>query len=419
MPARLSTSPLARAPRAARLLAALLVPLAAGWMTLTLGACNDGDPVGLGLVGGEGGNPVGLRSPAATVGVSRLPDLTGGEVLGTATNLRYDGAQQFLAGRADDPALGTFEVTGYADFGGPTAVGGGRVDSFRATRRRLASAELVLSRQYAYGDTLRATTYALRPVTAEFVSTNAPSDTTFATGPVITTFTVAARDTSIRVTLPPTFLVANDTTLRSAKVGTSFHGFALEPVSGGAVYGFAAPRSRLIAIAGADTVQFASIKFVSNVRRVGAAPVLPAGRLLLQDGLPTALDLTLRLDTSKARGQALARAGLVVTVDTLLYRTPPPGFTRGPAPDLELVGIDKDGTEIPLFNGPTRLRAGRFVFLSALLRAEFQRVLLGGTPTYVRYSLRVPRPAGTLGALVVVSEGPDRPAAVLTLVGTD
>ena len=390
---------------------------------LPLAACKDSADVGLGSIGGGGGDPEGLRLPASSVAAATQRDFTGGvAVRSSATSTTFVGAAEAVAGTVSDPLLGTTSATAYLDFDAPGVLGSGSLSTFRAGT--VTAARLELIRTGAYGDTLNTVRYRLRPVLAEFTTTALPSDTAFALGDAITTVDVPAGrgQSTVRVPLPAAWVAANDTTLRSTAVTTSLRGFALEPVSGGAVLSFGIDLTRLVAKTATDSVAFLGLKGASTIRRTATGPALPSGRVLLQDGYPQVLDLDLPLDSSAASGRGVSRAALVVRLDSALVAANTPGGFYRPLPArVELVGVDATGADVLVgtsyvvrsIGTPT---ASRVVFASEGLRAQAQLGALGQTPTVARYRLRVPVDVGGLGALVVLTSGADRPAAVLTVI---
>ncbi len=401
------------------------LPLAALFLGLAalFSACNDTNPVGADLIDAQGGVPEDARV-AVRADTVRQRDFTGGTL--SSDTLRIN-ARRVLAGRVADPLLGTIEATGYFDVTGPTAVGSSTVDTFRF--RPVSFARLVLRRdRYAFGDTTATIRLRLRALTAELPGTVSTSDTTYTTGDVLATFSVAPTDTTIKIDLPASFLAAADTSLRSTKTTTSFKGFAIEPEPGqtGLVRSFlyGSSRSYLLAASRRDTVRFDVIKVGTRVRRLTPA-TLPAGRALLQDGFPLALKLTPRLDSTGLSKQAVARASVVLTLDTLtLYNARPAGFTRG-TPLFELVGVDAKGTDVvsittgvPVVQAVGVRRGNLLVFSSVTLTLDAQAQALGQTRPIVGYRIRTQSPPGTLAPVLVVTTGADAPRLSVQYIRT-
>ena len=409
-PSPLRTPPRPRRTPFALVLAALLAPLA-------LAACNNNSPVGLDLVGDGGGVPGQIALPVRSTTAATERDLTAGFLDGDTIRI---GAKRSLVGRVADPRLGTFEATGLVDFRPPVAASiASTVDSFRADR--VTKATFVLRRdRYVTGDTSATLRLVLRPLLAELPISGGSADTTYSLGAPLATFSLAPRDTSVTVQLPAAWVAANDTTLRSTGFATSFKGFAIEAdaATGNAVRGFSFSGTRLDAIAGDDTVRFAAGKLGTLLRRSGVPPAT-AGRAIVQDGVPVAYDFALRFDTLGVLRKGVARAAVVVDLDTLALRTP--GFARGVA-SVELIGVDSKGNVVFVGAGAPRVRVvatvrgGRLVFSSPSLTLDIQDAVLGRTRTIVAYRLRTLTGPGTLDALVLRLGGTVGPRLLLTLV---
>ncbi len=388
---------------------ALLAPL-------FLAACTNDTPVGLDLVGDEGGAPGQTVVPARSTTAAAQPDLMAGVLEGDTTRI---GARRALVGRVTDPVLGTFETTALVDFFAGVAVASATVDSFRADRVRAAT--FVIRRdRYVTGDTTATVRLVLRPLVAEIPAFGGSTDTTYATGAPIATFAFAPTDTTVRVVLPASWVAANDTTLRSTAFVTSFKGFAIEAeaTSGNAVRAFSFTGTRLEAVAGDDTVRFAAAKIGTLLRRTGT-PAASPGRVVLQDGVPVAFDIAPRFDTLGVIRKGLARAAVVIDLDTLALRTP--GFKRS-VPAVELTGVDSKGNVVLTGGGNPRVRTvgivrgGRLVFSSTSLTLDIQDALLGRTRTIVAFRLRTLTGPGTLDAAVLRTDGAFAPRLSLTLV---
>ncbi|HYE59248.1 MAG TPA: hypothetical protein VD948_12120, partial [Rhodothermales bacterium] len=281
---------------------------------------------------------------------------------------------------------------------------------------------------YAYGDTTATLRLRLRALRDELPGTTSPSDTTYAVGDVITTFEVRPGIDTIKVDLPASFLAAADTSLRSTKTTTSFRGFALEaePGQSAVVRGFTygSQRAYLLAASRTDTVRFDVVKVATKMRRVTPATV-PAGRTLLQDGFPLALSLNPRLDSAGLTGQAVARASVVLTLDTLaLQQGTPARFVRG-TPTFELVGVDSQGRDVvsasglPIVQAVGVRRGNQLVFASVTLTLDTQTMALGQTRPIAGYRVRMQSPPNTLAPVFVITTGENRPRLAVTYVRTD
>lgn len=348
-------------------------------LLLGLTACEDPSNVGLGLIGGEGGEPVTVTVPATGVSAQPLKDVTGD-------------VSRVLAGAVDDPLLGGLSSNGYVDFGAALTT-----DAFK--NGRVSRAVLRLRRNYVYGDTTSRLTYELRRMPATWNAAGASSDTTLAVGAVITTFQLTAADTLVTVALPAAWVAEHDALLRGTTFIEDFHGFALTPVSGNAVVGFDRSRSELRAFAGTDSARYAVSRTLSTVRRTKPA-ALPAGRIALQDGAGPGVALRFDLAQEALRKAALNNVIVRVYADTTLLK-PTGAFARPTLKELHLYGITPEGTALAL-DVATRDTSGAFTFRSRAnpLRSEIQKVLMG-TRTIERFELRIPASETSVNPVVL------------------
>lgn len=392
-----------------------VLPLLAG--VLLLSACDDPSNVGLGLVGGEGGEPELVRLPAAPFTVTESVREIGG-----ATTL-------VLAGRVADPLLGTQQATAYVDFGDPARFGQGDLTRFRSSTVR--EVYLQMPRRYLYGDTTSAVAYALRSLTGEFNQIGTRTDTTITPGAQITSFTYALPDSLVRVPLPSTWVAANDTTLRSSVFPASFNGFQIAATSGNAIVGFTPGTIRMFAVSAQDTVVYTANKTVTTTERL-SAPALPPDYVLVQDGYPHARRVELSIGQIGVSPPGLSRLALELEVDTTLIRQAPPNFVRPRLSTLEFIGFDDEGEIVIVSNTGTACQRaftcilagvddrGRMVFSSTVLTAIGRSLLLAQPSTIQGGYVRVPLESGGLGALLVrAPQTPGEPSLALTLIPTN
>lgn len=373
----------------------MLLPfLLLGWA-----ACEDASNVGIDLVDVQGGQPVvGILPPV--LADEQIDDFTGN-------------MERLLAGQVEDPLLGTIATTGYIDFSASFDI----TDSFR--NGTVASASLTFIRDsYLYGDTTATVTLALREMPAEWSSALAPSDTVFPAGAVIHTVSFPASADTLTIDLPSAWVTANDATLRSVDFANLFHGFQLEAVSGNAVVGFAQVETRLLAVAGADTVSFTPVRTVTGIARNTPAN-LPPDRFLVQDGLGSALQLSVDLSADSLVNSALNRVVLRLPVDTLSLANSqaPLHFVRPRPSRIDLFGIQEDGEEVLLTLASVDA-AGQLVFDTEAARAWLNALqqAVTGTPPYTRYRIAPPRAENSINALLLFQStaGSPTPATILT-----
>jgi len=366
---------------------ALLLLLATG--------CDDPSAVGIGLIG-EADLPVTVRLPADSVLTASQKDRTGNTA-------------RVLAGRVADPLVGTLSATGYVDF---VRSGTARVDT------TIVGVRLELPRDYVYGDTLGSVTLALHDMTEDWPYAGVGTDTTLRAGPLVRTFTFAPTDTLVQVDLPPEWIAAHDTTLRSNTFSTSFHGFQLAPGEGNAVVGFRFSKIRLLVFTATDTVTFTASKVLTTVARE-SLPSLPEDRVLLQDGLGQVVRLRFDFSADSVREAGLHAAVLEVPIDSMQLKQTPAGFVRPLPTTVRLIGVNAEGnvpvTSLgePIVLATTKPEGGRLRFrLGSTSLQTLQRLMLGETP--VRYlQLEFSTDDNTLGPLLLYAGPTLRPTLTL------
>lgn len=363
-------------------------------LSLGLTACEDPSNVGIGLVGGEGGEPVLIDVKAAVFEPTPLVDPS------TDT-------ARVLAGTAADPLLGDLRAVGYMDLSALQ-----QTDGFK--NNPVSSAVLFLEPGYVYGDTTSTLQFQLRSIPSAWTGAGASPDTTLPVGDVITAFSFSPTDTLVRVPLPAEWVMEQDTLLRGTTFSTNFHGFQIEPVSGNAVVGFNRSRSFLRAYTSADSASFPTTRTLSSVTRTGTLNV-PPDRLVIQDGTGPTVQLAFDFTQEGLPQSGLNRALLRIHVDTLLDKTGTT-FVRPRLDRLDLYAVTKDGEAYPIERAPLD-SLGTFTFLTPTLRAELQDVLLGKIQVE-RFELRVPRGQNSLNPIFLYNDGSDERAPKVLLTVT-
>lgn len=365
-----------------------LLPILGG--LLMLASCDTtSSNVGIGLVE-QGAEPV-VRELTPTV-FEQIPfnDVTGAQ-------------PRVLAGKVIDPTVGTITTSGYIDFTG----------SFDSTDTSpLSSVTLRLALDYVYGDTMAPVTLNLHEITEDWESLGRKADTTVTVGNMITTLTFAPTDSLVIVALPETWIADNDTTLRSRLFGTSFHGFALEAVSGEAVVGFNFVESDLRLITEADTFDFALTRTISGIRREGE-PILPEGRLLLQDGAGPSI--TFNFDLEGFDDTPLNGVILRIFADTASVQAAAPNFVRPFLQTVQIVQIT-EAEDAFLIAEATLSDDGDYRFSDPRLSALFQQKFFG-VDLFDHLELRVPVLNNTINFMLLydAASGEMAPEALLTL----
>jgi hypothetical protein len=367
-------------------------------------ACEDPTNVGIDLVGNQGGDPVVVNVPPAVFEIEPISDITGT----TAQILRT------LSGRVDDPLLGTIVSTGNVDFREPAGI----TDVFRNGQITEATLQLVVD--YAYGDTSRALTLALRDIPDEWDAAGATADTVIQAAPeIVTEFNVSPTDSLVGIALPDAWIEAHSAEVRSENFNDDFHGFQFEPVEGNAVVGFSAVGVRLIVVSGGETASFTIAKSLSTIARTDV-PDLGPDLLALQDGVGTSVEVDFDFLADSLKDTAVSRAVFLFPTDslTMAARTPP-GFVRPRLGDLSLVGITDAGPALELIRTSPDAE-GRYRFEASGLRNIVQSMVLGKS-TFDRFRLTVPTDDNTINAALFYRSGSglQRPEAVLTLTPPD
>ncbi len=367
-------------------------------------ACEDPSSVGIDLVGDLGSEPVVMEVPPQVFEPEPILDITGTTTLILRT----------LAGRVDDPLLGTIQATGNVDFREPIA----NFDAFRNGEVTEATLQFVLD--YAYGDTTEVLTFALHDIPEEWEAASATADTVIQAIPeAITEFNVSPSDSLIGIALPTEWIEAHSNELRSENFDEDFHGFQIRPVQGNTVVGFSAIGVQLIVVSGGATVGFTIAKSLSTITRTDV-PDLGPELLALQDGVGTSIEVDFDFLADSLRNTAVNRALFLFPTDSLtLARETPPGFVRPPLGEVSLVGITEDGTALELLRSLPDAE-GRYRYEAAGLQNIVQSMVLGKS-SFDRFRLTVPTDDNTINAALFYRTGalPAGPEAVLTVTPPD
>jgi len=309
-----------------------LAALFSGALLLSLSACDDSSTVGLGVGPDslEGGQPVTVTASPDTFDTFTEVDVTS-QVASSTDSIPSNG-HRILVGTVDDPLVGTIVTRGHIDFRQPDDVG-----NFES----IDGVNLVLQTEYRYGDTSGVQTIDVREADTEIQSDWTADETGITFGDVITSFDIAASDTTVTVSLPSSWVAANGPTLFSTSTGSDsydalFEGLVLTTQSGNRVTGFDRESSFLqVAYQPAanvqDTLEYDGAKSFTHIERTTTASP-PNGTELLLDGLGT--NLITNFDFTDPPFDELGlvpvnRAELVLPVDsTALEQSTPANFVR-------------------------------------------------------------------------------------------
>ncbi len=388
----------------------LSLGFAAALLVLSVGACQKPTSVGEDLVGGLTGTPRDTVFYATSFSVKDEDDLT-------STPARV------LAGRVNDPLLGTVSATAYLDFSPSSEPGKGFSDG------PVQSVQLRLVPDYVYGDTTAHITFQLWDL-ADQIADSVRTDEMPAASDLIGQFDVSAADSMILIDLPAQWVAKQDTALRSQYVATSFDGIKVAPLypDANVVLGFRVASSAMRVVSGGDTLNFPLTRRAYTTKRE-TPPSVGSDRLLLQDGLRPAASFSFAFDPSAALlPQALNRVVMIAQVDTVALRDTPPNFVRPILTSVSLYAVTEAGDEIYIadYNLDSK---GRVIFFTAppsagslsLLTTVVQQMLLGLSPVD-HFLMRAPVGANTITETIspLLFYGADtpeaqRPRAVVTL----
>jgi hypothetical protein len=348
--------------RSAFLFAFLIAPL-------LFAGCDDPSAVGLDIIGEVGGDPVIMDVPPVITQLETAGELTG-------QNSRV------LVGHVEDPLFGTFRTHAYLDFGAPLSG-----STFR--EGTINSAYLRLERSYVYGDTLGSIEVDVYGMDAEWGSQGATADTSIAYSSLIASYTISAHDTLVTLQLPPDWVAANDTTLRSEAFSSVFHGFHLRARGGNAVVGYSAGLSFLGATTAADTVSFPQVRNLTVRERL--TDPQPTGNVVAYQSL-VGPGVALSYDTSELIERfALNRGTLRIREDSLQILLAPVNFVRTRPQTLTLFYRTVENVLLPVETAP-RQDTGEFVFRSGELYLMIDRILRGQIRPG-RFEIRTQQPA--------------------------
>lgn len=374
---------------------------------LLFASCDATSPIGSPLTGDSGGVPQSLDA-AITLQPTTSPARAGALV-------------RAIAGSVTDPIAGSFQATGFVDVGVPFAQVGSSLDEFRAATTR--EVQLVLKRDYVYGDTLSPITLELHEIASEIDDRelNTQSAISVREGAALSRVTISPMDTLVTLPLPASWVAERDTTLRSLRVASLFHGFRITATAGQAAVGFNRGLSYLLAIADSDTVRFPVTVTATTTQRT-VAPNLPAGRVLLQAGFPTTHKLNFRIQDYPALvGASLNRVYAVLPIDTVAMNAPlPPNFVRPSAPVIEFAAFEGTLDAVTLTQTAAFSEGGGLLrnlvqFGAPQLLTQLQRRLLNQTTAELSFFVRPAQESGTLNPLIVHDGSSSTPSRFILL----
>jgi hypothetical protein len=334
---------------------------------LILAACDEPAPVGVGLVDAQSGEPFVITTLSSGFSATEIEETTGN-------------APRALFGIVDDPALGTTEAIGYADFVSPGLLTSSFEDNV------VQSASLLLATNYVLGDSLSDIAIQLRSIEDAWLGSGVTSDTTLQVGAIVTGSSVNYETRTLEIPLPDDWVARWDTTMRGTTFDDSFHGFEVSTTSRTGVFGFDILGSSIQAVAGGDTTLFFASR--SLTRFVGSAtpPVDPEG-FVIQDGQRRGMSFSLEPLLLDSRNLALNRGIVRIPADTSLSTNLQANYVRPILDWLVLDWVSLDGTRTPI--ALAQRDADRFDFQSDQLHDSLATFVLGNSGLS-NFELRVP-----------------------------
>jgi len=341
-------------------------------------ACSDvTSDIGLGLLE-DGTTPIVHEVLPSVFQQTTANDHTGSNI---GTNIT-----RVLAGRVDDPVLGTISSTGYLNFTG----------SFPATNTSsLTGVELHLLRDYVYGDTSVTLDFTLYEITEDWTDTEGRANALVSTGDRITTFSLPPGDTLAIVPLPTDWMDQNVDALRSSNFDSLYYGFSLQAHGGNAVIGFATIRSALVLKTGSDDISYLLTRVLTGITR-HTEPTLPETHILLQDGAGPGIRMN--FDLAELSNRAINGVQLQVTTDATPLTTHSPNFVRPEIDVLQLAVVESLDEPDILIGEAVRSEEGIYEFGGEEMRRFFQNVLVHQA-AYSHLELRAPYSSHSINAL--------------------
>lgn len=373
---------------------------------LVLAACQDPSGVGLSLIDDEASDPNTRLLATDSLYVTEQSEPTGGFADGSGTPTQT----RILLGAFTDGLLGDTRATAYAD-------ARQEVSSTAFDERTLDQVKLELVRAEIVGDTLATIPYEIRqvdPVAGRWNPEGLPSDTTLATGALLTSGSFSAQDTLVTLSLPQSYVDANAEVLTDS-LDTQFEGFELrvpEGVTPGAVVAFNAALSNIVLITDEyedgdemtrDTLRYSFVEVYTSLER--GEPTEVADRFLLRDGSSDRLNV--RFDLDDFTNTPIANGGLRLPLDRSVLETGGM-FFRPLLTEVALVAIYEDDTR-ELLLAQAIPEEGDLILRNSVLTSRLQSLLLGQIDI-VAFEIAPPSTPLGLGVLPILVEEEDTPS---------
>ncbi len=372
---------------------------------LLVGCGDDPTNVGIGLIDVQAEEPEVVRLEASTFASSLDPDVTGGPLFTDEES----GASRVLAGRVDDPALGSITALGYIDFVQSSSMS----DDFK--NGTISSMELRLETDYVYGDTLTPLTLRLLDMPGDWTSTGARANTVLNAGSPVVEFSFLPVPGTVSIDIPASWIASNNATFRRDDVGELFHGFQIQFVDGNAVVGFSHLQSIMRVAVPGDTVNFQITELLTTFSK-DPLPT-PSEYILLQDGSDATVDLSFELTREDLSDNVIHRS--VIHLNTAAPDlTTPSGFVRPSLASVFLIAITGDDDHrVPIGFGLIE-SDGLISFENESLNNAVQNIVKD-IGEWKRFEIVAPVSENSLDVLFLQRSGETAPRILLTVTSVN
>jgi hypothetical protein len=360
---------------------------------LALAACDDPAPVGVNLVDEQSGTPFLIEVPAERVSLVPATNITGN-------------APRALFGNVDDPDLGTTESLAYLDF---VATG---VKTSVFENGVVTSASVLLSTDYAYGDSTADISVKLRAIDSSWLGAGVAADTVLSVGASIAEQVVNYRTRTLEIPLPQSWVAQWDTTLRGSSFDDSFFGFEISTDTRASILGIDVLTSAIRAVSAGDTTIFPASRSLTRFVRGDVPPAGPDA-LTFQDGRANAVEVAFDFSPHTQATLVLNRGVVRLPADTTLSLPPPGGLVRPVIQSLQLEWVGRDGARVAIALG--LLNDNSYDFESQQLHDSLN-VLLRGRSFFDRFEVRVPDAENTVSVIRLPVQPSEQAPRVLLAV---
>jgi hypothetical protein len=382
--------------------------------TIAIAGCEDPSNVGLGIIGEEGSEPTRLELGGVKLPDERTAVVTGGIRAGSV----YSGPGRYLVGKADDPLFGLIEATAYVDYATPTTV----PESFR--NGTVDNVVLVFDRDaYVYGDTTLSTRFVLSDMNQAWAAFGTTSDTTLAAGDSVISIEYTATQGDFSLVMPEAWVSEHSDELIDEDFTNIFNGFQIRATEPSAVSGFLGLPAYMRVTTTTGSVDYPMSKILTTLTKESEPD--HADRTVLQDGIGDNAILDFGFGVDSISAAAISRTVVEARVDLSVFEDLPANFVRPIPSQIDLVGIEPDGTRRVLRSAVIQ-NEGRLRFVSnSATPGEFTLVrsvqlAVTGNSQFEKYAIAIAGTQAGIGAALLYNgeSVEDAPSAIITLVPT-